>query len=89
VLPVEGELPKLSGSVGRHRRKRPSLVRRANLESKYYDLYSGLVRLHVLYHANQEPVFGLGMIQELNRHGYKLGPGTMYRSSTELEREVG
>jgi PadR family transcriptional regulator PadR len=48
------------------------------LNSKYYDLYSGLVRLHVLYHASREPVFGLGMIQELNRHGYKLGPGTMY-----------
>jgi DNA-binding PadR family transcriptional regulator len=36
------------------------------------------VRLHVLYHASREPVFGLAMIQELNRHGYKLGPGTMY-----------
>jgi PadR family transcriptional regulator, regulatory protein PadR len=48
------------------------------LNSKHHDLYSGLVRLHVLYHASREPVFGLGMIQELNRHGYKLGAGTMY-----------
>jgi PadR family transcriptional regulator, regulatory protein PadR len=48
------------------------------LNAEYYDLYSGLVRLHVLYHASREPVFGLAMIQELNRHGYKLGPGTMY-----------
>jgi PadR family transcriptional regulator PadR len=48
------------------------------LSSKYYDLYSGLVRFHVLYHASREPVFGLGMIRELNRHGYRLGPGTMY-----------
>jgi DNA-binding PadR family transcriptional regulator len=23
-------------------------------------------------------VFGLGMMEELNRHGYRLGPGTMY-----------
>ena len=50
----------------------------APLNPKYYDLYSGLVRLHVLYHASREPVFGFGMIQELNRHGYRLGPGTMY-----------
>ncbi len=48
------------------------------MRTKFYELYSGLVRLHVLYHATREPVFGFGMIEELNRHGYKLGPGTMY-----------
>jgi PadR family transcriptional regulator len=42
------------------------------------ELYIGLVRLHVLHHAAEEPVFGLGMMQELGRHGYKLGPGMMY-----------
>lgn len=42
------------------------------------DLYIGLVRLHVLHHAAEEPVFGLGMMEELGRHGYKLVPGTMY-----------
>lgn len=48
------------------------------MKAKYYDLYSGLVRLHVLYHASREPIFGLGMIEELNRHGYHLSFGTMY-----------
>ena len=48
------------------------------MTKKYYELYSGLVRLHVLYHATRESVFGHGMIEELNRHGYRLGPGTMY-----------
>lgn len=48
------------------------------MRAKFYELYSGLVRLHVLYHATRGPVFGFGMIEELNRHGYKLGPGTMY-----------
>ncbi len=42
------------------------------------DLYIGLVRLHVLHHAAEGPIFGLGMMQELGRHGYHLGPGTMY-----------
>ena len=49
-------------------------------EEKYSDereLYSGLIRLHVLHHA-EEGVFGLGMIEELARHGYKLSPGTLY-----------
>jgi PadR family transcriptional regulator, regulatory protein PadR len=41
-------------------------------------LYSGLIRLHVLHHAAKEGVFGLGMIEELARHGYKLSPGTLY-----------
>jgi hypothetical protein len=27
------------------------------------DLYSGLIRLHVLHHAVEEPIFGLGMIE--------------------------
>ncbi len=57
------------------------------MRAKYYDLYSGLVRLHVLYHASRESVFGFGMIEELNRHGYKLGPGTMYPLLHGMEKK--
>jgi PadR family transcriptional regulator, regulatory protein PadR len=42
------------------------------------DLYSGLIRLHILAHACQEPIFGGGIIEELARHGYRLSPGTLY-----------
>jgi PadR family transcriptional regulator PadR len=42
------------------------------------DLYSGLIRIHLLHHACEEGVFGLGMIRELRRHGYRIGPGTIY-----------
>jgi PadR family transcriptional regulator, regulatory protein PadR len=42
------------------------------------DLYGGLIRLHVLHHANDEPMYGHWMIEELRRHGYHIGPGTMY-----------
>jgi DNA-binding PadR family transcriptional regulator len=41
-------------------------------------IYSGLVRIHILYHACQGPIFGLGMIEELRRHGYRLSAGTLY-----------
>jgi DNA-binding PadR family transcriptional regulator len=44
----------------------------------YEDLLSGLIELHVLYHAAQEEIFGLGMIEELQRHGYRISPGTLY-----------
>lgn len=42
------------------------------------DLYSGLIRLHILHHACEGEIFGLDMIEELGRHGYKMSPGTMY-----------
>jgi PadR family transcriptional regulator, regulatory protein PadR len=49
------------------------------------DLYSGLIRLHILHHACEEQIFGLGMIEELGRHGYKLSPGTLYPLLHSLE----
>src|SRR5690349_13496468 len=51
------------------------------------DLYSGLIRLHVLDHAVKEPIFGLGMIQELARHGYRISPGSLYPLLHGLEQK--
>lgn len=51
------------------------------------DLYSGLIRLHVLHHATEEPVFGLGMIEELARHGYRISPGSLYPILHGLEQK--
>lgn len=50
------------------------------------DLLSGLIRIHILYHACEEPIFGLGMIEELQRHGYKLSAGTLYPMLHGLEK---
>ena len=51
------------------------------------ELYSGLIRLHVLHHASNEPIFGLEMIEELARHDYRLSPGTMYPLLHGLENK--
>jgi PadR family transcriptional regulator PadR len=51
------------------------------------DLYSGLIRLHVLHHAAEEPIFGLGMIEELARHGYRISPGSLYPLLHSLEQK--
>lgn len=51
------------------------------------DLYSGMVRLHILHHAGEGPVFGLGIIEELQRHGYKLSAGTLYPMLHGLQRK--
>jgi PadR family transcriptional regulator PadR len=50
------------------------------------ELFDGLIRLHVLLHAAEEPVFGLAMMHELEHHGYHVGSGTLYPLMHELER---
>jgi len=50
------------------------------------DLYSGMIRLHILHHAVKEAIFGLGIIEELGRHGYRLSAGTLYPILHGLER---
>jgi len=50
------------------------------------ELYFGLIRIHVLVHASQEPIFGLAMMNELAHHGYRIGPGTLYPLLHGLER---
>ena len=51
------------------------------------DLYSGLIRLHILYHAAKEPIYGLGIMEELGWHGYKLSAGTLYPILHGLEKK--
>ena len=51
------------------------------------NFFLGFIRLHILFHAAQEPVFGLDLIRELGRHGYSLSPGTLYPVLHGLERD--
>lgn len=55
-------------------------------ESLSLDLYSGFIRLHVLHHASEQPVYGLWLIEELGGHGYRVGPGTLYPLLHSLEQ---
>jgi PadR family transcriptional regulator, regulatory protein PadR len=50
------------------------------------ELFFGLIRIHVLVHASQEPIFGLAMMEELAHHGYHIGPGTLYPLLHGMER---
>jgi PadR family transcriptional regulator len=51
------------------------------------NLYSGLIRLHILHHAAEGPVFGQAMIDELGRHGYRVSAGTLYPILHGMERQ--
>jgi PadR family transcriptional regulator, regulatory protein PadR len=48
--------------------------------------FLGFVKIHILHHATQEPVYGVQLIAELARHGYELSPGTLYPILHDLER---
>ncbi len=47
--------------------------------------FLGFVKIHILHHASQEPVYGVQLIAELARHGYDLSPGTLYPILHDLE----
>ena len=51
------------------------------------NLYTGLIRLHILHHAGEGPIFGQAMIDELGRHGYRLSAGTLYPILHGMERQ--
>jgi DNA-binding PadR family transcriptional regulator len=39
----------------------------------------GFIRVHILHHASEsDGVYGVWMMEELERHGYKIGSGTLY-----------
>lgn len=42
------------------------------------DVFLAFARVHVLHHAAEHPIFGVGIMKELAHHGYRLGPGTLY-----------
>ncbi|MGB8060639.1 MAG: PadR family transcriptional regulator [Candidatus Sulfotelmatobacter sp.] len=44
-----------------------------------------VVKRNILHHACEGGIFGLAMIEELGRHGYRLSPGTMYPILHSLE----
>lgn len=52
----------------------------------FRDFFSGFVRVHLLHHAAEGPIYGLEMIEELARHGYEITPGTLYPILHELVR---
>ncbi len=57
------------------------------MSSSDRDLYSGLIRLHVLHHAAERPIYGGWMIEELREHGYRISPGTLYPMLHGLTRK--
>jgi len=49
------------------------------------DVYLAFIRIHILHHAAEGRIFGVEMMEELERHGYVIGPGTLYPLLHSLE----
>ena len=48
-----------------------------NIDHRYVAHLPG-IRLHILHHAVEGPIFGLEMAEEPARHGYRISLGTLY-----------
>jgi len=49
--------------------------------------YLGFIKIHILYHASKERVYGSALIEEINSHGYDISPGTLYPNLHRLEEK--
>ena len=48
-------------------------------------LFLGFIKIHILYHAAKEPIYGQEFSKELKRHGYEISFGTLYPILHKLE----
>jgi PadR family transcriptional regulator, regulatory protein PadR len=46
----------------------------------------GFWKIHILHHAVEGGVYGQWMLEELQHHGYRLSPGTLYPILARMAR---
>jgi DNA-binding PadR family transcriptional regulator len=51
------------------------------------NLHVDFIELHILHHASEAPLYGLWMLEELARHGYRLSASHLYPRFHRLQRE--
>jgi DNA-binding PadR family transcriptional regulator len=57
------------------------------MDDFFREIFLAFVRVHLLYHAAEAPIYGVEMIEELARHGYSLSPGTLYPILHSMEAD--
>ncbi|CAM3949036.1 PadR family transcriptional regulator [Mesobacillus thioparans] len=50
-------------------------------------LFLGFIQIHILYHAKEQPIFGMWMLEELKEHGYSMSAGTLYPILHSMESD--
>ena len=54
---------------------------------KINDFFSSFIKIHILHHCLKEEIYGAWMIEELQEHGYKISPGSLYPMLRSLEQK--
>lgn len=52
---------------------------------KVNEFFSSFIKIHVLHHCLKEEIYGAWMIEELEEHGYKISPGSLYPMLKSME----
>jgi PadR family transcriptional regulator PadR len=47
----------------------------------------GFIKIHLLYHADKEAFCGIDMMNELRKHGYRIGPSTLYPTLHRMKED--
>ncbi len=45
------------------------------------------IKIHILHHACREEIYGVGMMEELGVHGYRISPGLLYPTLAKMEKD--
>ncbi|MDR4496767.1 MAG: PadR family transcriptional regulator [Candidatus Scalindua sp.] len=56
-------------------------------EQTLRDFFLGFIKIHILYHAAKEPIYGQEFSEELKRHGYEISFGTLYPIFHKMEEK--
>ncbi|RFB16844.1 PadR family transcriptional regulator [Bacillus sp. HNG] len=50
-------------------------------------LFLGFIQIHILHHAQEHPIYGAWMLEELREHGYNISSGTLYPILHSMESD--
>jgi PadR family transcriptional regulator, regulatory protein PadR len=54
---------------------------------KINNFFSSFIKIHVLHHCLKDEIYGAWMMEELQQHGYKISPGSLYPLLRSLEEK--
>lgn len=54
---------------------------------KVNDFFSSFIKIHILHHCLKDEIYGAWMMEELEEHGYKISPGSLYPLLRSLEQK--
>jgi len=51
------------------------------------EIHLAFWKIHLLHHAQERPIYGLWLLEELRRHGFQVSPGTLYPLLARMEQQ--